>query len=265
MWTEYSYLSYRFDVGAFASLILCFEITCFHWTDVLDLKSDLGWDPWGVLHLLQPRHFQHHYGRNQTQSGVADENGCPLVDLSEGSVVCVCVCVFGCGEKVETASPLLINAVWPTDFMWITATLWIGEVKVHNITSHIKFSCRRLTLPQPLILSAWDLVLHEPESSWVLVLEELGGLKSSFLDEPLAPVLTNMAPASVIDSSNKLLSAPWNLREIRFHSPQSLLDILVTLSFFLVFVELGEAAAPVLPTLSQVMCNGNKSKAVSST
>lgn len=58
MWTEYS--SYGFGVGAFTSPILCSEITCFHWTDVLDLKSDLGWDSCGVLHLLQPRHFQPH-------------------------------------------------------------------------------------------------------------------------------------------------------------------------------------------------------------
>lgn len=72
------------------------------------------------------------------------------------------------------------------------------------------FLCHGMTLPQPLILSAWGLVLHEPEWSWVLVSEELGGLKSSFLDEPLAPELTNMAPASMIDSLNKLLSTPWN-------------------------------------------------------
>lgn len=52
MWTEYS--SYGFGVGAFTSPILCSEITRFHWTDVLDLKSDLGWDSCGVLHLLQP-------------------------------------------------------------------------------------------------------------------------------------------------------------------------------------------------------------------
>ena len=138
MWTEYSYLSYRFDVGAFASLILCFEITCFHWTDVLDLKSDLGWDPWGVLHLLQPRHFQHHYGRNQTQSGVADENGCPLVDLSEGSVVCVCVCV--CLAVAKKSKQLLLCWLMPFGL------LILCELQPPSGSGRLKFTTLRHTL-----------------------------------------------------------------------------------------------------------------------